>query len=148
MGTSAKDFFSKQEQDDLLQAITNAELDTSGEIRVHIENNCPGDVMDRAAFVFRQLNMHKTKLRNGVLIYLAVKHRRFAILGDSGINNVVPGTFWDDIKSDMLNNFREGRFTVGLIKAIGSVGDHLRIHFPHRKDDVNELPDELSFGKD
>ena len=78
MGTTAKDFFSKQEQDDITQAIMNAELDTSGEIRVHIENTCSGDVLDRAAFVFKQIGMNKTQLRNGVLIYLAVKNRRFA----------------------------------------------------------------------
>ncbi|MEI7663019.1 MAG: TPM domain-containing protein [Bacteroidota bacterium] len=148
MGIAAKDFFSKQDQDDIRQAIMNAELDTSGEIRVHIENNCAGDVLDRAAFVFRQLNMHKTALRNAVLIYLAVKNRKFAIIGDSGINKVVPASYWDDIKSDMLNQFREGHFSEGLIQAITSTGTHLKTHFPHQQDDVNELSDELSFGKD
>ena len=148
MGTAAIDFFSKEDQEDIRQAITNAELDTSGEIRVHIENTCAGDVMDRAAFVFRQLGMHKTALRNGVLIYLAVKNRRFAIIGDTGINKVVPGTYWDDIKADMLNHFRESRFTDGLIQAITSTGIHLKQNFPHQRDDVNELPDDLSFGKD
>ena len=77
-----------------------------------------------------------------------MKNRRFAILGDSGINKVVPENFWDDIKSEMLNQFREGRFADGLIRAIASTGQHLKAHFPHQKDDVNELPDELSFGKD
>lgn len=148
MGTSARDFFSKQDQEDIRMAITNAELDTSGEIRVHIENNCQGDVMDRAAFVFNQLGMKKTELRNAVLIYLAVKNRRFAILGDSGINKVVPDTFWDDIKADMLNHFRDGRFADGLIEAITSTGLHLKSNFPHQQNDVNELSDELSFGKD
>jgi len=148
MGTAAKDFFSKQDQDDIRQAIMNAELDTSGEIRVHIENNCPDDVLDRAAFIFRKLNMHKTAKRNAVLIYLAVKHRRFAIIGDSGIHKVVPDNYWDDIKVNMLNHFREGRFADGLIEAISATGMHLKTHFPHMADDVNELTDELSFGKD
>jgi uncharacterized membrane protein len=148
MGTTAKDFFSKQDQDDIRQAITNAELDTSGEIRVHIENSCSGDVMDRAAFVFKQLGMHKTALRNGVLLYLAVKNRRFAIIGDTGINKVVPDNYWDDIKSGMLNDFRENKFADGLIRAITSAGIHLKKNFPHQHDDVNELSDELSFGKD
>ncbi len=148
MATSAKDFFSKQDQDDIRQAIMNAELDTSGEIRVHIENTCSGEVMDRAAFVFKQLNMHRTTLHNAVLIYLAVKNRRFAILGDSGINKVVPANFWDDIKANMLNQFREGHFTEGLIQAITDTGLHLKTNFPHQQDDVNELSDELSFGKD
>ncbi|MCX6306716.1 MAG: TPM domain-containing protein [Bacteroidetes bacterium] len=148
MGTSAKDFFSKQEKEDIKQAIMNAELDTSGEIRVHIENTFTGEVMDRAAFIFKQLGMNKTVLHNGVLIYLAVKNRRFAIIGDSGINSVVPGNFWNDIKGNMLNQFRENRFTEGLIEAITSTGIQLKKHFPHHRDDVNELPDDISFGKD
>jgi uncharacterized membrane protein len=148
MSTAAIDFFSRQDKDDIRQAIMNAELDTSGEIRVHIENTCSGDVLDRAAFVFKQLNMHKTALRNGVLIYLAVKNRRFAILGDSGINKVVPDKFCDDIKANMLNHFREGRFTEGLIQAITATGLQLKSQFPHQMGDVNELSDELSFGKE
>ncbi|MEI7724078.1 MAG: TPM domain-containing protein [Bacteroidota bacterium] len=148
MGIAAKDFFSKQEQEDIKQAIMNAELDTSGEIRVHIENNVSGDVMDRAAFIFQQLGMNKTALRNGVLIYLAVKNRRFAILGDSGIHKVVPENYWNDIKANMLNHFRENRFTDGLVEAITSTGLHLKKHFPHQQNDVNELPDDISFGKD
>jgi len=148
MGTSAINFFSAQDKDDIRQAIMMAELDTSGEIRVHIENNCSGDARDRAAFLFRQLDMHKTELRNGVLIYLAVKSRRFAILGDKGIHAVVPETFWDDIKGKMLKNFRENKFSDGLIEAIGSTGEHLKTHFPRAKNDINELPDDISFGKD
>jgi uncharacterized membrane protein len=148
MGTAATDFFSTQEQEDIKQAIMNAELDTSGEIRVHIENTFTGDVLDRAAFVFRQLGMNKTELRNGVLIYLAVKNRRFAIIGDKGIHNVVPENYWVDIKANMLNHFRENRFTDGLIEAIAATGIHLKKHFPHERNDVNELPDEISFGKD
>jgi uncharacterized membrane protein len=148
MGTAAIDFFSKQEQEDIRQAIMNAELDTSGEIRVHIENTFSGEVMDRAAFIFKQLGMNKTELRNGVLIYLAVKNRRFAIIGDSGINKVVPENYWNDIKGNMLDHFRENRFTDGLIEAIASTGHHLKKHFPHKRDDVNELPDDISFGKD
>jgi uncharacterized membrane protein len=148
MGTSAKDFFSLQEQEDIKLAIKNAELDTSGEIRVHIENKLNGDVLDRSAFVFKQLGMNKTELRNGVLIYLAVQNRRFAIIGDKGIHQVVPQNYWDDIKANMLNHFRENRFTDGLIEAIASTGNHLKKHFPHQRDDVNELSDEISFGKD
>ena len=148
MGTAATDFFSRLEKEDIKQAIMNAELDTSGEIRVHIENTFSGEVMDRAAFVFRQLGMNNTKLRNGVLIYLAVKNRRFAIIGDSGINKVVPENYWNDIKSNMLNQFRENRFTEGLIEAITATGLHLKKHFPHQHNDINELPDDISFGKD
>ena len=144
---SVKDLFSKDEEQWIKQAIMNAELDTSGEIRVHIENTCNGDVMDRAAFVFEKLNMHKTKLRNGVLIYLAVKNRKFAIIGDKGINKVVPGNFWDDIKQRMLNHFRNGEFTKGITEAIRMAGNQLKDHFPYQSDDKNELSDEVAFGK-
>lgn len=144
---TAKDFFSKDDQDDIKQAIVLAELDTSGEIRVHIEKNCPGEVMDRAAFIFKTLDMHKTKDRNGVLFYLAVNNRKFAILGDEGINIKVPENFWDDIKSEMLTHFREAEFTAGLCHAILQAGEQLKKHFPYYKGDVNELSDDISFGK-
>lgn len=147
MGTSSKNFFSQEQEKVILLAIRGAELDTSGEIRVHIENSCSGDVLDRAANIFDKLQMQKTQLRNGVLIYLAVENRKFAILGDAGINAVVPENFWDDIKLTMLSHFREGKFTEGLVEAISRAGEQLKKHFPFQKDDVNELPDDLSFGK-
>ena len=147
MSVSAKDFFSPGEQEEIRLAIKNAELDTSGEIRVHVENSCKGDVLDRAAFVFKQLGMEKTELRNGVLIYLAIKHRKFAIIGDKGINNVVPAGFWDNIQKEMLESFRRNEFSAGLCKAIAAVGENLKKFFPYKKDDVNELADDISFGK-
>lgn len=147
METSAKNFFTKPQQEEILQAIKNAELNTGGEIRVHIENKCPGDVLDRAAQVFDKLQMQKTALRNGVLIYLSIENRKFAILGDAGINAVVPENFWDDIKTSMLKHFKEGQFTVGLTEAILQAGDQLKKHFPYLVDDVNELPDDISFGE-
>lgn len=148
MGTSARDFFSIRDQEEIRQAILKAELDTSGEIRVHIESSCSGNVLDRAAFLFRQLGMTKTHLRNGVLIYLSVKNRQFAIIGDKGIHRVVPENFWDHIKESVIRNFKEGKFKEGLIEAILETGHHLKKHFPHKKDDINELPDEISFGKE
>ena len=90
--------------------------------------------------------MHKTELRNGVLFYLAVKDRKFAILGDSGINAVTPDNFWDDIKQRMAGHFAEKDFTGGLREGILMAGDALKEQFPHQKDDVNELSDEISFG--
>jgi uncharacterized membrane protein len=148
MGKSAKNFFSNEQQESILLAIKNAELDTGGEIRVHIENKCPGDVLDRAAQVFDKLHMQNTKLRNGVLVYLSIENRKFAILGDAGINAVVPENFWDEIKDKMIAHFREGQFTEGLVEAIQSAGEQLKIHFPYETDDVNELPDDISFGKE
>jgi uncharacterized membrane protein len=144
---SAKDFFTREQREDIRQAVLNAELDTSGEIRVHIETSCKGEVLDRAAFLFDKLGMHKTAKRNGVLFYVAVKNRRFAILGDKGINAVVPEDYWDDVKNLLLNHFREEKFTEGLIDGISLVGIKLKDHFPYQTDDVNELSDDISFGK-
>jgi len=144
---TAKVFFTKEQREDIRQAVLNAELDTSGEIRVHIETSCKGDVLDRAAFIFDKMGMQKTEKRNGVLFYLAAKNRRFAVVGDKGINAVVSEDFWDDLKNLLLNYFREERFTEGLIEGISMVGTKLKEHFPYQTDDVNELSDNISFGK-
>ena len=145
MSKNAAHFFTQEQKEDIKQAILNAELDTSGEIRVHVENNCPGDVLDRSALMFEKLGMKKTELRNGVLIYLSLNHRKFSIIGDAGINAVVSANFWDTIKDEMLTHFREAKFTEGLIIAITKAGEQLKKYFPHQKDDLNELSDEISF---
>jgi len=142
----AINMFTEEQKTEIVNAIKEAELNTSGEIRVHIEKNCPEDVLDRAAFIFEKLKMHKTKLRNGVLFYLAVNDRKFAILGDAGINAKVPEGFWDNIKETMLNHFKNGEFTRGLSEGIKMTGEQLKKHFPRKSDDVNELSDEISFG--
>ena len=147
MTKTARNYFTKVEKEDITFAIKNAELDTSGEIRVHIENTCKGEAKDQAAYLFNKLEMHKTELRNGVLFYLAVKNRKFSILGDMGINQKVPENFWDDIRDTMLNHFRENKFADGLVEGITMAGQQLKEHFPYQSDDVNELPDEISFGK-
>jgi len=147
MSQTAKNFFTAEQQDDILQAIRDAELDTSGEIRVHIENKCVGDVLDCAAYIFKKLEMHKTAQRNGVLFYLSIKNRTFAVIGDSGINAVVPENFWESTKSLMINHFREERFSEGLVEGIMQAGLQLKKYFPRQTDDKNELSDELSFGK-
>ena len=143
---NASNFFTTAQQEDIRQAIMNAELDTSGEIRVHIENTCKGDALDRALAVFKKLGMEQTESRNGVLIYLAVKNRKFAIIGDEGIHAVVTEIFWESIKNNMLNHFRENHFTEGLVEAITETGKKLKKYFPHQSDDVNELPDDISFN--
>jgi len=147
MAGDIKSFFSEEAKSLIVDEVKKAEKETSGEIRVHIENRCKGDVMDCAAFIFKKLEMHKTELRNGVLFYLAVNSQKFAIIGDKGINAVVPENFWDDIKTQMAECFNEGDFTTGLSEAITATGKHLKKHFPHHIDDINELPDEISFGK-
>jgi uncharacterized membrane protein len=148
MGTTARDFFSPEQQKAITDAIAGAEHKTSGEIRVHIENNLREDVLDRAAFLFRKLGMNRTEQRNGVLIYLAVKSRKFAILGDKGIHKAVPENFWDEIKQRMQTCFREEKFTEGLVYAISAAGEQLKKNFPYQENDKNELPDDISFGKD
>ncbi|TSA29557.1 MAG: TPM domain-containing protein [Bacteroidetes bacterium] len=148
MSIPAKHFFTDQEQQQILGAIREAELNTSGEIRVHVENQCKSDVLDRAAYLFRQLNMHRTRLRNGVLFYLSVDDRKFAILGDVGLNQKVATTFWDEIQEEMAARFREGEFSRGLSEGIREAGKQLKTHFPYQKDDMNELSDEISFGKE
>jgi len=143
---TAINFFSKEEKEVIKSAVKEAELNTSGEIRVHIDNQCKEDVMDRAAWWFGKLEMQKTEQRNGVLFYLAVKDHKFAILGDAGINAVTPEDFWDQIKEQMLESFKEGAFTNGLKEGILMAGEALKSHFPYQDDDVNELSDEISFG--
>jgi uncharacterized membrane protein len=143
----ASTFFTKEQQDQILSAVRTAEESTSGEVRVHIETSFSGDVLDRAAWIFKKLGMYKTALRNGVLFYLAVNDKKFAVIGDAGINAKVPSGFWDNIKDVMQKNFREGKFTEGLSQGIIMAGEQLKTHFPHQADDVNELSDEISFDK-
>jgi uncharacterized membrane protein len=144
---SVENFFSAEEKQSLLDAIAQAELNTSGEIRLHMEGNCKIDVLDRAAYIFEKLEMNKTDQRNGVLFYLAVHDHKFAILGDAGINKLVPLNFWDAIKETMLGYFKEGKFVDGLSKGILMAGEQLKANFPFQKEDVNELSDEISFNK-
>lgn len=140
-------FFTEEEKASIKEAIAEAELNTSGEIRVHIEGVCADNVLDRAAYVFEKLAMHKTELRNGVLFYLAVNNRKFAILGDAGINKITPANFWENIKETMSDHFKENKFTEGIITGIKMAGEKLKAHFPYKQDDINELPDEISFGE-
>lgn len=141
------DHFTKEQQKQIVEAIKQAEHNTSGEIRVHIEKTCKGDTLDRASDVFAMLKMHKTELRNGVLFYLSVEDRKFAILGDAGINAKVPSNFWETVKETVIEQFKLGNSTEGLVKGILMAGEKLKAHFPYQKDDVNELSDEISFGK-
>jgi uncharacterized membrane protein len=143
----ASNFFTSDEQKSILAAIQEAEKETSGEIRLHIDTSCKEDVLDRAAWLFKQLGMEKTAARNGVLFYLAVEDRKFAILGDSGINSKVPEDFWNSVKELLTRNFKEGKFAEGLSEGILLAGKQLQTHFPCCKDDVNELSDEISFEK-
>lgn len=139
-------FISKTDQTLIVKAIESAEMNTSGEVRVHIESNCPGDSITRAAYVFNKLKMFKTKERNGVLIYIAWKAHKFAIIGDTGINKVVPENFWEDTLALLGEYLRSDQTTEGLCKTIEMAGDKLKVFFPIKSDDTDEQSNEISFG--
>ena len=142
-----KEFIGREGNLQIEQAIKEAELDTSGEIRVHIESKCTSDPLQRAVYIFNYLKMYNTQARNGVLIYVAVESRKFAIIGDAGINKAVPDNFWDSIKEGMGAAFSQGKYVEGLANAIKVAGESLKQYFPYRNDDINEQPDEISFGE-
>jgi uncharacterized membrane protein len=145
MEIKASTFFTREQKAQIRDAIKEAEGETSGEIRVHIETRLTGNVLDRAAWLFQKIGMHATENKNGVLFYLAVKNKKFAIIGDGGINAKVPETFWDKTKNVLQKHFRNEKFTEGLIEGILMAGQQLKEHFPHKRDDINELPNEISF---
>lgn len=142
----AQEYLTEEEQQSVKAAIALAEKSSSGEIRVHIERKCKENVMDRAAFIFEQLAMHRTKLRNGVLFYLALDDHKLAILGDVGINQLVPEGFWDQCKEHLIKKIKRGEMIKGLCEAIVLAGNQLKEHFPYQSDDLNELSDEISFS--
>ncbi|MDB4583566.1 TPM domain-containing protein [Draconibacterium sp.] len=143
---SVHKYFTEENKLQITNAIRVAETNTSGEIRVHIENHCKEDVLDRAAYIFGKLEMHKTELRNGVLFYLALKDQKFAILGDAGINQKVPEGFWEGTKELVIDKLKDGKYAEGLAEGIIQAGEQLKAHFPYQKGDINELSDEISFG--
>ena len=130
---------------DLIQdAIAQAELETSGEIRVHIDKACDGDPVKRAIEVFEELKMHETELRNGVLIFIAFSNHKLAIIGDKGINELVPSNFCDSTRDVMIQLFKEGQFTAGISAAVKEAGIQLAEYFPLQEGDVNELSNKIS----
>jgi uncharacterized membrane protein len=144
-------FFSGEEQQSIVDAIRAAERRTSGEIRLHVERKVPrnrpaeGDPYARARELFSAMGMHETAARNGVLVYMALQDRRMAVVGDENLHTLVGESFWEEIVDAMGKEFREERFLQGVNGAIQRIGERLRAHFPHRDDDINELPDEISF---
>lgn len=134
------------EEQRVLAAIAAAELGTSGEIRVHIDKYCKTDPVFKAMNLFTHLKMEKTKYRNGVLIYIAKKENKFAIVGDEGINRVVPADFWESTKEVMKAQFSQGEMVVGLELGIAEIGRQVKQYFPFEDGDINELPDTISYG--
>jgi uncharacterized membrane protein len=142
----SKNLFTESDRQKIIDAIAQAELSSSGEIRVHLEPKCATDPYLRAKEVFEQLGMHATKLRNGVLFYLAYTDKKFAVIGDLGIHEQVSQSFWDSLIQQMQEDFRAGKFTDGLINGILAAGEKLKAYFPLEAGDINELSNELSFG--
>jgi uncharacterized membrane protein len=142
--TKVNHFLTAKEEREVIEAIRTAEKNTSGEIRVHIENTAPINPFERAMEVFHLLKMDTTLLRNGVLIYLAIKDKAFVIYGDKGINDVVPPHFWDSTRDVMAGYFKQGHFKQGLMEGILKAGAQLQQHFPWHTGNTNELKDDIS----
>lgn len=141
-----ENFLSASEEEEIVEAIRKAELNTSGEIRVHIEKTANGDATNRALEVFHSLKMDNTKDLNGVLIYVAVEDKNFVIYGDKGINDVVSDDFWDSTKDIIQKHFKTGNFKKGLVEGILMSGEQLKKYFPYTDSDTNELSNEISKG--
>ena len=144
--SKTEDFLTKEEEQEIVQAIVTAEKNTSGEIRVHIEETSEKPPIERAKEVFSTLEMHKTEARNGVLFYIGVANKGFAILGDEGINKVVEADFWDCTKDLVLGHFKNKEFKKGLVEGVLRAGEKLKHYFPYQSDDTNELSNEISKG--
>jgi len=144
MSDRVEEFLSAIEEQEVVEAIRLAEKNTSGEIRVHIENTFKGDIESRALEVFSVLKMHNTRLQNGVLIYVAVQNKAFAIYGDKGIHELVAANFWNDTKTIIENQFKSGNFKQGLVEGILHAGEQLKKYFPFSDLDQNELTNEIS----
>lgn len=143
---NAQEFLDNLAEEKLLEAIKKAEMLTSGEIRVHLEDHCKGDAVQAASSIFRKLKMNQTALHNGVLFYLAIVDRKFAVYADEGLYQRVPKNFWDEIVKQMSDQFAQSAFLEGLCIGIESAGIALAQHFPRLNDDSNELDDEISIG--
>jgi uncharacterized membrane protein len=140
-------FLTSAEDGKVVEAIEAFEKRTSGELRVHLENRVDGEeLMAAAKRTFDKLGLTATRERNGVLFFVAVKERKFAVLGDSGIDQKVPKGFWDNVVASVGERFKQGKFGEGLVEGIKMAGEQLAAHFPPRADDVNELPNQISRG--
>lgn len=146
MSNNIEAFLTAEEEQEIVEAIRQAELNTSGEIRVHIEKTSKGDATHRALELFHVLKMDNTKLQNAVLIYVAVEDKTFVIYGDKGINDAVEKGFWDSTKDAIQSHFKTGNFKQGLVEGVLKSGEQLKKHFPYTDDDTNELTNEISKG--
>ncbi len=144
--SKVEDFLTAEDEANIINAIRVAEGNTSGEIRIHLEATSEIDPFERAAEVFDFLHMNNTKHSNGVLIYVAVEDRTLVIMGDKGINDKVSQDFWESTKDIIINHFKKGNITQGLVDGIIKAGEQLKKYFPYKANDKNELPDDISVG--
>ncbi|MGN6267948.1 MAG: TPM domain-containing protein [Ginsengibacter sp.] len=144
-----KPFFTEEQNEKIVNAIRDAEMQTSGEVRIFVENRCKYvDALDRAKQLFDNLEMGRTELRNGVLFYIAIKDRQLAIYADEGIHKAAGPDYWKNSVKDILSVFSKENTTEGIIASISKIGQALKTYFPYEKEiDKNELPDEIVFGK-
>lgn len=145
--TKAEEILKPEDRTRIVRSIKEAEKNTSGEIRFFIEDKCKGEVLDRASSIFHKLDMQKTELRNGVLFYLSVTDRKFAVIGDAGINAKVPKDFWESVKVKVISKLVLGEIAEGISDGISEAGEKLKTFFPYQINDVNELSDDIVFGK-
>ncbi|MGW9684025.1 TPM domain-containing protein [Flagellimonas sp. 2504JD1-5] len=144
--SQVEEFLTANEEQEIVNAILEAEKSTSGEIRVHIEASAKMDHFSRAQQIFHFLKMDNTKDENGVLLYVAVDDKKFVIYGDSGIDRAVPKGFWDTTKDVISSHFKQGNFKQGIVEGVSMAGKELKAHFPWDHMDTNELSDAISKG--
>jgi uncharacterized membrane protein len=144
-----KPFFTEEENEKIVHAIRDAEVQTSGEIRIFVENRCKYvDALDRAKEIFDNLEMEKTDQRNGVLFYIAIKDKQLAIFADKGIHEAAGADYWKNAVKEILSVFSKENITAGITASIFKIGEALKSHFPYNREiDKNELPDDIVFGK-
>ncbi len=144
----AEDYFTPHQKQVIVDAIKQAEKQTSGEVRVFVESKCEYvNAIDRAKELFEQLDMHKTEERNAVIVYVALKHRQLAVFADAGIYEKTGANFWNDNVRLMLSHFNKEDYVDGIANVVKEIGEALQTHFPYQKNDINELPDDIVFGK-
>jgi uncharacterized membrane protein len=141
---SPKKFFTKEEREEILKAIEEAEKKTTGEIALHLVKKVKGDIFERGKEAFFRLGLYKTLRRNAVLFFISTGQRKFAILADEGIDRKVPENFWKEIAFEIEENFKKGNFAEGLLRAIKITGEKLSEYFPYEETDINEIPDQIT----
>jgi len=145
---ASDDLLTKEQEQQVIEAIKKAELQTSGEIRLHIEHNCSQDPLERAARIFQELGMDQTEQQNGVLIYIASEDHQAAVYAGKGIHEQVEDGFWNDVLNQLIEYFKEGAFVDGIESAVHKVALKLENLYPYQKGDTNELSNEISYNND